>query len=121
MQGDYMALRYQVGNAIRSLLKKQITMGTHNSQDGKIIVAVDNRGVGTFKYIYDQQILAHNERLMQFRVRNGQVKFATNGFFFQEGTAALYEKAKYGEFRVSKSGELLLTGLRNEALEKLGP
>jgi uncharacterized membrane-anchored protein len=49
------------------------------------------------------------------------VKFATNAYFFQEGTAKAYQRARYGEFRVSPSGELLLTHLRGEQLERLGP
>ena len=55
------------------------------------------------------------------RIRNRQVKLATNAFFFQEGHAEHYEPARYGEFRVAPSGELLLTQLRGERLERLGP
>jgi uncharacterized membrane-anchored protein len=47
------------------------------------------------------------------------VKFATNAYFFQEGTAARYEPARYGEFRVAPDGDLLLTGLRGKDLEPL--
>jgi len=54
-------------------------------------------------------------------MRDGRPKFATNAFFFQEGDAGLYEAARYGEFRVDDDGELLLTGLRGRALERLGP
>lgn len=52
---------------------------------------------------------------------DGRVKFATNAFFFQEGHAKYYAGARYGEFRVAPSGELLLTHLRDEKLERLGP
>ena len=47
------------------------------------------------------------------------MKFATNAFFFQEGTAKRYEAARYGEFRVASDGELLLTGLRGKELQPL--
>jgi uncharacterized membrane-anchored protein len=47
------------------------------------------------------------------------MKFATNAFFFQEGTARRYEAARYGEFRVAPDGELLLTGLRDKDLQAL--
>src|SRR2546427_1227855 len=63
--------------------------------------------------------LAPNEVLLRYRVRGGQVKFATNAFFFQEGTAKRYEGARYGEFRVAPDGELLLTGLRGKELQPL--
>jgi len=49
------------------------------------------------------------------------VKFATNAWFFKEGTARLYEPARYGEFRVSPSGELLLVSMRDKDLGRLGP
>ncbi len=48
---------------------------------------------------------------LKYRVRNRTVKFATNAFFFEEGTASKYEKAKYGEFRVNSKGELLLVAM----------
>jgi uncharacterized membrane-anchored protein len=57
--------------------------------------------------------------LLRYRVRNGELKFATNAFFFQEGTAKRYEGARYGEFRVAPDGELLLTGLRGTELQPL--
>jgi len=57
---------------------------------------------------------------LRYRVRAGRVKFATNAFFFEEGTGARYQRARYGEFRVAPSGELLLTGLRGADLERLG-
>jgi uncharacterized membrane-anchored protein len=58
---------------------------------------------------------------LRYRIRDEQVKFATNAFFFQEGHAQYYERARYGEFRVAPSGALMLTTLRGEKLESLGP
>jgi len=52
-------------------------------------------------------------------VREGQVKFATNAYFFQEGTGRRYESARYGEFRVEADGGLLLSGLRGKELQAL--
>src|SRR6267378_3387619 len=67
----------------------------------------------------DGALLAGRELLLRYRVRNGELKFATNAFFFQEGTARRYERARYGEFRVAPDGELLLTGLRGAELQPL--
>jgi uncharacterized membrane-anchored protein len=58
---------------------------------------------------------------MRYRVRNGAVKFATNAFFFQEGHAKHYEPARYGQFRVDSSGELLLVAMYDKELNRLGP
>ena len=113
MQGDYMALRFQVGNNLHS-------NSTESKKDGFIVLAVDDRRIGTFARIDNGSPLAANELKMRFRVRNDQYKFATNAFFFQEGDSQLYGKARYGEFRVDGKGESILTALRDEGLAPLG-
>jgi uncharacterized membrane-anchored protein len=49
------------------------------------------------------------------------VKFATNAFSFQEGTAKNYGTARFGEFRVAPAGEMLLAAIRGKDLELLEP
>lgn len=115
MQGDYMALRFQAANDLRSRSPDPLP------HSGQMVLVLDERRVGSFARIDDGRPLAANEARMCYRLRNGQIKFATNAFFFQEGTANLYEKARYGEFRLGGSGESILTGLRDEQLVMLGP
>jgi uncharacterized membrane-anchored protein len=114
MQGDYMALRFQVANDIRS------RSAGEESRDGHAVLTLDDRRIGTFARFDDGTRLAGNEVRMRYRVRERQVKFATNAFFFQEGDAQLYSKARYGELRVGADGESILTGLRDEQLSALG-
>ncbi|MCL1046465.1 GDYXXLXY domain-containing protein [Shewanella electrodiphila] len=177
MQGDYMALRFQMSNDIRSALKlrqeelrkeeqvqeeraqeEQIqieqnlteaessansndnssanlsTSSATNEQaetdrqwrklpnrDGYVVVSVDSRNIATYQALYDGQELAADEMRLQYRVRDGRIKFATNAFFFQEGHASVYEAAKYGEFRVNQQGEVLLTNMFDAELNKLEP
>jgi len=124
MQGDYMALRFRVANEIYQDLPK--LQGDRRwrqdvaAADGYAIVVLDEKGIGTFKAVHDGQRLASNEIMMRYRVRNGEVRFATNAFFFQEGDAELYTPARYGQFRVDKKGELLLTGMYDEQLNRIG-
>jgi uncharacterized membrane-anchored protein len=102
MQGDYMALRYAIASqAMRP-----------DQGDGRIVATLDPHGVARFKRFADAGPVAAGEVLLRYRVRGGAVKFATNAFFFQEGTAARYERARYGEFRVAPDGDMILTGLR---------
>jgi uncharacterized membrane-anchored protein len=115
MQGDYMALRFKVETDTFGRTRKE------ELADGRIVVRRDERGVAAFVRRHGGEPLGPGERLLRYRVRDGRVKFATNAFFFQEGHARLYERARYGEFRAVPSGELLLTHLRGEALERLGP
>ena len=50
-----------------------------------------------------------------------RIKFATYAFFFfQEGDAQLYNKARNGEFRVDANGDSILTNLRDDGLTVLG-
>ncbi len=125
MQGDYMALRFEASNKIRAALKKQQTTEERGkrrmeSRDGMVVITVDPQSVGHFSRIADGQRPGENEKHLKFRVRNNQVKFTTNAFFFQEGTAEEYTKATYGEFRVATDGDLLLTALRDKELNPLG-
>ena len=115
MQGDYMALRFKAADD---------TFGRNrldNVEDGRIVVRLDDRGIGRFVRRDAGEPLPAGEAAPRYRVRDGRVKFATNAFFFQEGHAKYYERARYGEMRVAPSGELLLTGLRDEKLERMGP
>jgi len=127
MQGDYMALRFEMADKIIKQLPKRADgekwrrRNNIAATDGSIVVSLDKQKIASFKHLYkDGMTLASNEIKMQYRVRNGRVKFATNAFFFEEGTASVYEKAKYGQFRVNQKGELLLANMYTEKLELLG-
>lgn len=114
MQGDYMALRFKVAN-------DAFPLGSSGGiKDGRLVLAVDPRNVGTFRRFDDGQ-LAADEALLRYRVRNDQPKFATNAFFFQERQGELYREAKYGEFRVAPDGDAILVALRGAELQLLGP
>jgi uncharacterized membrane-anchored protein len=115
MQGDYMALRFEVADDAFGRGPRE------DARNGRIVVRLDERGVASFVRRDEGEPLAAGEVLLRYRIRDRQVKFATNAFFFQEGHAQHYAGARYGEFRVSPSGELLLTHLRGENLERLGP
>ncbi len=128
MQGDFMRLRFQVGDDIYNALPKTTSTErlwrpgrTVAAQDGYVIVKLNDKNIATYKRLYQKdQTLQQNELKMRYRIRNNRVKFATNAFFFQEGTAKSYQKAQYGQFRVAKNGELLLVDLYDKDLHKLG-
>jgi uncharacterized membrane-anchored protein len=113
MQGDYMALRFKVADdAFRRVVSDR--------GDGYVIVQVGDGDVGTFRRFDDGTPLASSEARLRYRVRNGDPKFATNAFFFEEGHANDYAKARFGEFRVAPNGEAILTGLRDAERQPLG-
>ena len=114
MQGDYMALRFDVAGDINTAVDES------QAKNGYVILRKDERGVGQFSHLDNGESLAANEFRMLYRQRHQQIKFATNAFFFQEGKAELYETAKYGEFKVADNGDSILVGMRDVDLKQLG-
>ncbi len=108
MQGDYMRLRYALAREVKGEL----------GSTGKLVVEIDPQGRGLFKRLADTTPPAANEQLLVYRNRDG-IRLGAESFFFQEGQAKQYEKAKYGELRVDAKGQSVLVGLRDEALQPL--
>jgi uncharacterized membrane-anchored protein len=95
MQGDYMALRFSLARGIDS------------TSSGSVALNVDSNGVATLA----TDPASQGPRI-RYRIRNREVWLGTNAYFFEEGTAARYEKARYGEFRLDRdTGEAVLTGM----------
>jgi len=114
MQGDYMALRFKAADeAFRGVDRDALA-------DGRLVLEVDERNVGKFVRFDTGAPLGPRDTVFRYRVRGGSPKFATNAFFFQEGTGNLYTTGRFGEFRVSPAGDAILVGMRNEKLEVLG-
>jgi uncharacterized membrane-anchored protein len=127
MQGDYMQLNYRVAEEIArftSELGPEPGPGPEPAQgDGRVVVTLDPRSVASFARLESSAgggpALADNEAYLRYRVRAGRLKFASDAFFFQEGTAEAYQSARYGRYRVADNGELLLTSLHDENLIQL--
>ncbi len=115
MQGDYMALRFAMADAIRQQLK-----APDKRLNGQVIVQLDADKRASLVGLDTGATLEPGQLRLQFRLRNNQIKFATNAFFFQEGTGSVYQQAKYGLFRVNAEGQLLLTHLVDAELQTLG-
>ncbi|RCV90071.1 GDYXXLXY domain-containing protein [Billgrantia montanilacus] len=122
MQGDYMALNFEVGNLIREALYAQRREGgERQAADGHVVVSLDAQRIAHFERLDSgEDALDADEMRINYRMRNGQVRFATDAFFFQEGHAERYEPARYGQFRVNERGEPLLVSLHGAELELLG-
>jgi uncharacterized membrane-anchored protein len=132
MQGDYMQLNYRLAEEIASRLPRAAERKPWLPElapgDGCAVVTLDARSVARFARLEPgpadgqndaARPLADNEAYLRYRVRDGRLKFASDAFFFQEGTAEAYETARYGAYRVADDGELLLTALHDEQLRRL--
>lgn len=116
MQGDYMTLNYKIMGQILSVAGQQ-------NLNGYVRVKRDPDLVAQFIGVETANIkgtaLSENELLLQVRIRGGQVKLATNAYYFEEGKGKHFAAATYGEFRVNHKGELLLDSLLDKDLHKL--
>lgn len=122
MQGDYMALQYQIEPEVFNAL--QHDPNSFPTSEGFVVLAKDSHNVGHFVRVetHGQTApLSANEIRLHYRLRHGTFKLATNAFFFQEGHSEAFENAEYGLFRVNEKGEPLLTDLVNEQFEVIEP
>ncbi len=110
MQGDYMVLRYALVNNVS---KDRL------ANKGCIVVKLDENKVAEFVKVYDNTPLNEGEHLLFYRNRDG-LRIGAESFFFQEGDAKLYSKARYGELKVDRLGASVLVGLRGADFSSLG-
>jgi len=107
MQGDYMSLRYAISENINydSISKR-----------GFCVVKLEETGIAKKVRIQDgKKPLNENEYLIEYTSKEWRgINIGAESFFFQEGEAEKYEKAKYGGIKVDNQGNNLLIGLYDE-------
>ena len=112
MQGDYMALRFAVARPVSDAARKA-EMGY-----GRVVLRLDANSVAQFVRLNGGEggnaALQSDEQLLEFRLRGNETRIVTNAYFFKEGTAKDYERARYGQFRVNADGTALLAALLDE-------
>jgi uncharacterized membrane-anchored protein len=79
----------------------------------------DARGVATLVRIDSGAPLAADEMRIELTPKGGRWILVSDAWFFAEGEAERWAKAKYGEFRVEPGGRALLVGLKGPNLEAL--
>ncbi len=121
MQGDYMALNFALSNRIQSVLHQARADGDIlKACNGTVVVRLDEKRIAHFQRLDNGDPLRENERRLGYRLRNGQVRFTTDAFFFQEGHGERFEPARYGQLKVNAEGKPLLVALYDAELTKLG-
>lgn len=113
MQGDYMRLAWD-------LEREKIRL---DAASGAIVLGLDARRIGRFRRVADRVEPAADERIFRVgRAHSGEhVVVEPHSFLFEEGRAALYEKARYGIFRVDDAGRHLLVGLADAEARRIDP
>lgn len=109
MQGDYMALNYALPPSVR-----------WSAADGaKLVARRAPNGVATLLRLHAGEALAADEMLIELVNKQGRMMIASDAWYFAEGEAQRWGRARYGEFRVDAEGKALLVGLRGPRLEAL--
>ncbi len=82
--------------------------------DGFFVIAKDSNSEAQFVRIFDGGALSSGEKLLRYRRRGGRIRLAAPSFHYNQGDAALLERARFGELRLDSSGDAILTGIRDE-------
>lgn len=112
MQGDYMALRYKISENINF---------NNMPKRGYCVVVLDQSDKAErVRFQKGVTPLNKGEHLIEYTASNKwNINIGAESFFFQEGQAEKYEKAKYGGIKIDKDGNSLLVGLYDEQLRKI--
>lgn len=112
MQGDYMALSYKISGNIHA---------DSIARRGYCIVKTDSDNIAERLRFQTELIpLKTNEYPIAYTSPNKwRMNIGAESFFFQEGEAKKYEKAKYGGLKIDKHGNSLLIGLYDKNLRKI--
>lgn len=134
MQGDYMALRFELGNEVNQVLKQEneditatqlIAYMQPYPHAAAQLVGLENRLSGDV-WVWDasQSIWKRSnstaqlsEQALPLRLRYQYGRWLPNGvdaWFFPEGKAETYEGARFGVFKVNRQADALLYELLDE-------
>ncbi len=110
MQGDYMALAFAIDRQLPD----------NAAEFNYAWLNLSAQGVASLHSLSNDLPTQDALTGVLLRQRDGIYSVGPNAFFFTEGSAAIYQQARYGQFKVASSGKALLTGLLDNDLQLLG-
>ncbi|QXZ08579.1 GDYXXLXY domain-containing protein [Comamonas sp. Y33R10-2] len=116
MQGDYMALRFDLPPAVSEGLE-------HISAPTAYVRAVvDGQGIATVQaLVADRKQAGEGEVVLPLKRLKGKWVLVTDAYFFPEGQGTHFESGRYGDFRVLPDGRALLVGLADAGGKLMQP
>jgi len=114
MQGDFMRLNFNLPGE-----PAERRAGMLRVDRPKVLARIDERGVATLLRMADGTAPVAGELGIELAPKDGRWILVTDAWFFAEGEAERWARARYGEFRVDGQGRALLVGLRGPTLEPL--
>lgn len=121
MQGDYMILNIADGRAMASDARGEDGDETRpDRRERTAIMAADESGLWRYRRLDQGDALEAGEHRLIFRPQGrGSVKIAGGSWFFEEGQAATYDRARFAELRAAPDGTALITALLDENRKRL--
>lgn len=117
MQGDYMRLNFSLPDAMA-----RASTGLLRGERPHVVARLDARGVATLPRLHlPGETLGADELRIELTPKNGQWTLVTDAWFFREGEAERWQRARFGEFRVGADGRALLVGLADDQLAAIRP
>lgn len=102
-----------------ALQEKKIKESKEIGVRGYVLLDIDANQVGHYVKMTDQigEIGERQVYIKFFNNTDWSYNIGAESFFFQEGEAEKYEKAKYGGLRVDDKGNSILIGMYDESLQ----
>ena len=111
LQGDYMVLNYRITANLPE---------APPVQHGWLIFSTDPRGVAhAGRIVSDDRPPEAGSHRIPIQKRDDRFHFGAESFFFREGRAQHFSRARYAGIRVSRKGDHLLTGLYDAELKEI--
>lgn len=117
MQGDYMTLRFEASAEIAQAVRYVAEEGADSPARRPafaVFKAVEPEAPARWVGLLDTLApLAAGELAVRLTYTAQGPRIGTDAYFFEEGRAARFEAARFGEFRVDAGGTAILVGLRD--------
>lgn len=117
MQGDYMALNYEIMNKLNHDRFDSTQPQPPNS--GVLVIQLDSRNVGTFVRYDNGGALAPGEHRLKFHHTDWRAVIGAESYFISEGSGPSFDHAVYGELKVEPNGTPLIIALCDKELHRL--
>ncbi len=121
MQGDYMTLDFGIRWVQLKEADRQALESHRGAERPRLVFRHDPSGVVQWLRLDRGTPLAADEGRIELKPSAGDWLLVTDAWYFKEGEAERWAKARFGEFRVTDSGKALLVGMRDANLQPIKP
>lgn len=120
MMGDYMTLNYDINNEIPTGNSfDDFRFYRINEKKRTKVVVKMNDSLAVFVRLHNKEALSDGEFVLPCEKRYFNYEILPNEYLFQEGRAKHFDRAEYAQFRVDKSGAVIIECLLDKNRKEL--